>query len=160
MFTLTDEEARETLAGVTGTLFVNGNFAKVLFDSDVTHSFISNIFAKSLGCHCLEIIDDEFWVWTPIGADVRITHRIPSLEVNFIEKYLSTEVYILGMKDFDVILEIDWLKTHYALLDCHHKKILFRKPREKEFIFQCPKTKSGKFLSSALRVGQRLREVA
>ena len=67
---------------VIGTLLVNGNSTKVLFDFGATHSFISNIFAKSLGCHCLKIVDDEFWVRTSMGADVRITHRIPSLEVN------------------------------------------------------------------------------
>ena len=69
--------------------------------------FISNIFTKSLGCHCLETVDDEFWVRTPMGADVRITHRISSLEVNLIKKYLAAKVYILDMKDFDVILRID-----------------------------------------------------
>ena len=60
---------------VIGTLLVNENSVKVLFDSGATHSFISNVFTKSLGCHCLEIVDDEFWVRTPMGADVRIAHR-------------------------------------------------------------------------------------
>ena len=99
---------------VKGTLLVNGNSSKILFDSGSTHSFISNIFVKSLECHCLETIDDEFWVRTPMGADVRITHIILSLEVNLTERCLAAKVYILGMKDFDVILEMDWLKTHYA----------------------------------------------
>ena len=52
-----------------------------------------------------------------------------------IKKCLAVEVYILSMKDFDVIFEIDWLKIYYALLDCHHKKIVFQKLGEKEFIF-------------------------
>ena len=107
MFVLTDEEAQETPTVVTGTLLVNDNSAKELFDSSAMHSFISNIFAKSLGCHYLETVDDGFWVRTHMGANVRITHRIPSLEVNLIKKYLAAEVYILGMKDFDVILGID-----------------------------------------------------
>ena len=70
----------------------------MLFDSGATHSFISTIFAKSLGCHCLETVNDEFWVRTPIGADVRITHRIPSLEVNLIERCLVVEVFIIGRR--------------------------------------------------------------
>ena len=60
-----------------------------------------------------------------MGADVRITHRIPSLEVNLIKKYLAAKVYIMSMKYFDVILRMDWLETHYALLDYHHKTIVF-----------------------------------
>ena len=79
VFALTEEKAQETPIVVIGTLLINGNSAKMLFDSDATHSFISNVFAKSLRCHCLKIIDDEFWVRTLMGADVRITHRIPSL---------------------------------------------------------------------------------
>ena len=125
MFALTDEEAQKTPTVITDTLLVNGNSAKVLFDSGATHSFISNVFAKSLRCHYLGIVDDEFWVRTPMGADVRITHRIPSLEINLATRCLATEIFILGMKDFDVILGIDWLETHYALLDCCHKRIVF-----------------------------------
>ena len=45
---------------VTGTLLVKANSAKVLFDSGATHSFISAIFAKSLECHYLKLVDDEF----------------------------------------------------------------------------------------------------
>ena len=90
---------------------------------------------------------------TPIDANVRITHRIPSLKVNLFKMCLVVEVYILGMKDFDVILRMDWLETHYALLDCCHKRIMFQKPGEEEFTFQYPKTKSGKFFISALKAG-------
>ena len=75
-------EALKAPTVVTSTLRVNENSTKVLFDSDATHSFISAIFAKSLGCHCLEPVSDEFWVRTPMGADVRITHKIPSLEIS------------------------------------------------------------------------------
>ena len=71
---------------------------KYLFDSGVTHSFISHVFANSLGYHCWEPVDDEFWVRTLMGADVRITHKIPLLEVSLIDICLSAEVYVLGMK--------------------------------------------------------------
>ena len=70
-----------------------------------------------------------------MGADVRITHQIPSLEVSPIDRCLSAEVYVLGIKDFDVILGMDWLKAHYVLLDCRHKKIVFWKPGKEEFTF-------------------------
>ena len=86
-----------------------------------------------------------------MGADVRITHRIPSLEVNITKRCSTIEVFVLGMKDFDIILGMDWLETYYALLDCYHKRIMFQKLGEEEFTFQCLKTKSGKFLISALR---------
>ena len=52
VFALTEEEAQEALTVVTGTLLFNGSYAKVLFDSGATHSFISHVFANSLGYHC------------------------------------------------------------------------------------------------------------
>ena len=42
------------------------------------------------------------------------------------------------------------METYYVLLDCHRKRIIFQKPGEKEFIFQCPKDKYEKFLISTL----------
>ena len=70
-----------------------------------------------------------------MGADVRITHQIPLSEVSLIDRCLSAEVYVLGMKDFDVIFGMDWLEAHYALLDCRRKKIVFQKLRKEEFTF-------------------------
>ena len=61
-------------------------------------------------------------------------------------------MYVLNVKDFDVILGMDWLEIHYVLLDCRRKRIIFQKSGEKEFTFQCPKDKSEKKIISALRV--------
>ena len=151
MFALTDEEVSETPIVVTGTLLIDNCYAKVLFDSGATHSFISSNFAKSLQNRHLENFEGELLVRTPIGVDARISHKIPMIEINLAEKKLHTKVYVLNVKDFDVILRMDWLETHYVLLDCRCKRMIFQKPREKEFTFQCPKEKSGKFLISALR---------
>ena len=90
MFALTEEEAQEAPTIVTGTLLITGSYAKVLFDFGATHSFISHIFANSLGYHCWKPIDDEFWVRTPMSADVRITNQILLLEVS-----LMIDVYPL-----------------------------------------------------------------
>ena len=46
------------------------------------------------------------------------------------------------------------MEGHCALLDWCHKKIVFQNLGEEEFTFQCPKTKSGKFLISALRANR------
>ena len=43
------------------------------------------------------------------------------------------------------------MKIHYVLLDCRHKRIIFQRPGEKEFTFQCPKDKSKFFLIYTLR---------
>ena len=43
---------------------------------------------------------------------------------------------LLGMYDVDVILSMDWLSTHSALVDCFTKKIVFRKSGYLELEFE------------------------
>ena len=52
VFALIEEETQRAPIVVTGTLLINGRYAKVLFDSGATHSFISHVFANSLDYHC------------------------------------------------------------------------------------------------------------
>ena len=49
------------------------------------------------------------------------------------------------------------MEAHYTLLNCCCKKIVFQKPREEEFTFQCLKTKFGKFFILALKVSRMIR---
>ena len=61
VFALTDEEASKTPTIVIGTLLIDNYYAKVLFDSSATHSFISSSFAKSLQNRHLEILRVSYW---------------------------------------------------------------------------------------------------
>ena len=86
MFSLIDEEASETPTVVTDTLLIDNCYAKVLFDSSATHSFISSNFAKSFQNHHLENFKGELLVRTPIGVDARISHKIPMIEIDLARK--------------------------------------------------------------------------
>ena len=66
MFALTYEEASETPTVVTGTLLIDNCYAKVLFDSGATHSFISSSFTKSLQNRHLKNFEGELLVRTPL----------------------------------------------------------------------------------------------
>ena len=61
MFALTDEEASDTPTVVTGTLLIDNCYAKMLFDSGATHSFISSNFAKSLQNRHLKILSVSYY---------------------------------------------------------------------------------------------------
>ena len=38
----------------------------------------------------------------------------------------------LDMRDFDVVLGMDWLSCHRATLDCYKKEVKFHRPEELE----------------------------
>ncbi|MQL88949.1 hypothetical protein Taro_021514 [Colocasia esculenta] len=55
------------------------------------------------------------------------------------------------MKDYDAILDLDWLEEHYALVDCRRKRIVFHIPGEDEFSHSLPRNLAGKMVISAMK---------
>ena len=42
----------------------------------------------------------------------------------------------LGGMEYDAILGMDWLSTHHAYVDCHHKRVTFKMKEIPEFTFE------------------------
>ena len=49
---------------------------------------------------------------------------------------LSADLIVLEMKDFDIILGMDWLSEHYAFIDCRSKKVIFKLPGKETYHFE------------------------
>lgn len=47
----------------------------------------------------------------------------------------SRGIYVLEMRDFDVILRMAWLRTNRATIRCHKKKVMLQMIDEQEFTF-------------------------
>ena len=80
VFALADEEAQETPTVVSGTLLINDDSIKVLFDL-VPHILYFEYFVESLKSHCMRSFDAKFLSKNPYGANARITHGTPSIKV-------------------------------------------------------------------------------
>lgn len=52
------------------------------------------------------------------------------------DRELSMDLILLNIKDFDVILRMDWLAAHHATIHCYSKKVVFHLPGQLEFSFQ------------------------
>ena len=46
-----------------------------------------------------------------------------------------TDLILLDIHDFDVILGMNWLSRHHATVDCYRKEVRFCKPGETEVVF-------------------------
>ena len=46
------------------------------------------------------------------------------------------DLVALDMRDFDVVLGMDWLSRHRATLDCYKKKLKFHRPGKLEVKFR------------------------
>ncbi|GJZ58033.1 putative reverse transcriptase domain-containing protein, partial [Tanacetum coccineum] len=84
---------------VTGTFSLNDHFVTILFDSGVDFSFISTEFAPLLNVRP-SIVNPE------LGGSLFSINLIP-----------------LGHGSFDVIVGMDWLSQHKAVIVCHEKVV-------------------------------------
>ncbi|GJR99528.1 putative reverse transcriptase domain-containing protein [Tanacetum coccineum] len=72
----------------------------------------------------------------PIVLDsARITHVYRDLPLQFDDKIRSVNALPLDMCEFDIILGIDWLAAHRAMIDCHSRRVIFGDIHAPEFIY-------------------------
>src|SRR5262249_14519100 len=158
VFAVTAEEAQAADDVTEGTILIDGFRARVLFDSGATDSFISACFAELL-CNqsgrVISVLSVPLSVASP-GGSLSVTRSMSGVDVVVDGRSLVASVHILDMHDYDVILGMDWLSQHHALLDCQKRRVLFRIPGEKELCFQCPKNRSSRVLISYLKAQKML----
>ena len=49
---------------------------------------------------------------------------------------IYANLIVIDMTDYDVILDMDWLSTHHAVIDCRKKRVHFQPLKAKSFEFQ------------------------
>ena len=119
---------------MTGTILVSSEYAYVLFDSGVSHTFVSTKFARKHDIS-IEPIDVDLCMDTLIGSTLIVNHTCKSYRVVIEDRELIADLMVLDMHDFDVILGMDWLSGYHASINCHEKKFNFHIPGQLEFSF-------------------------
>ena len=119
---------------ITCIIQVSSAYAYVLFDPGATHSFLSVVLAKK---HNLEAVslEIELCVGTLVRGVVIASNICKSCVTKIANREIVADLTLLEMKDFDIILGMDWLAANYAFIDCHSKKVNFQIPGEMEFSF-------------------------
>ena len=100
-------------------------WAHVLFDSGASRSFMSTSFASILD---LEIapLSCPLFVETPIGGVMEAKWGYSGCVLNVGGYEVVIDLVLLHMTVFDVIVGMDWLAPHHAVLDCFSKKVTFQ----------------------------------
>ena len=73
----------------------------------------------------LRELDYILTVTTLVGKQVICRIYYPDCSVKLGEINLPANLIVLDMHDFDVILDMDWLKAYHATMDCFSKPITF-----------------------------------
>jgi hypothetical protein len=102
----------EVLAGM---FFLNECLVIILFDSRVSHDFISSTCAKKARLYVVAM--EAPYVISTLGGWVDADRIILNAPLELARRVLSTDLIILKGQELDVILGTSWMKLHRVVLD-------------------------------------------
>ncbi|XP_022883898.1 uncharacterized protein LOC111400744 [Olea europaea var. sylvestris] len=108
VFALNQHEAEQDLNMIAGIVLLSNVPVYVLFDSGATNSFISASFVARSNFACVRM-NNELEISIPSGKTLYTNQMTKSMKLEIDGKILEADLYLLEMKDFDVILGMDWL---------------------------------------------------
>ncbi|GJV35896.1 putative reverse transcriptase domain-containing protein [Tanacetum coccineum] len=107
---------------VTGTFSLNDHFVTILFDSGADFSFISTEFAPLLDVRP-SIVNPGYVIEVADGKKVEVDRIIRDCKLELESSLFSINLIPLGHGSFDVIVGMDWLSQHKAVIVCHEKVV-------------------------------------
>ncbi|XP_058219747.1 uncharacterized protein LOC131330251 [Rhododendron vialii] len=118
IFALQTEEQEQDPSVIQGTLLLYSTCVQALFDSGASHSFISTTCVIALALET-EPLSKSTKVVSPMGGSITVNLVCRGCELEVANLRLTCDLRMIDMVDFDVILGMDWLSAHRAVIDCH-----------------------------------------
>jgi hypothetical protein len=108
----------------------------ILFDSGALHNLLSLAYAQTAGL-TLCTTQVPYSISTPEGRVVanQMARKIP---LEFVRRVFSTALIILEGQVIDVILSMNWMKMHRAILDISARMVHFDSPIYGKVSLQLP----------------------
>jgi hypothetical protein len=98
-----------------GTFLVANHLAIILFDSGASHTFISKKFLEK---HCIPCTESREWFIIHSPGEQIFTKEVAfHVPVTLAERDFPTNMIVLKGQDIDVILGMNWLAQHKAILN-------------------------------------------
>jgi hypothetical protein len=98
-----------------GTFLVANHPAVILFDSGASHTFISKKFVEKYCIHCTE--SREGFIIHSLGGQIFTKEVAFHVPVALAERDFPTNMIVLKGQDIDLILGMNWLAQHKAILN-------------------------------------------
>ncbi|CAA0832699.1 Unknown protein, partial [Striga hermonthica] len=113
VYTITHDEAANHAGTMSGMLSISNLPVFALCDTDAIHSFISSRCLEALSVVNLSKVD-PLEVSLASGKIIISDSIVRNLPINIGGRILEGDVYVIEMRDFDVILGMDWLTRYRA----------------------------------------------
>ncbi|XP_060972001.1 uncharacterized protein LOC133038042 [Cannabis sativa] len=157
VFALTRGEAATSNTCCLGVgVYIYGLPCNVLFDSGATHSYIATRLIDSIDKPC-DLLRCGIVTELPSGETMLSTRRMRDVPIIIESKELMGDLIELGIKEYDVILGMDWLSSHGATINCRKKLIVFETKAGDRFIFKGDKLALRTPLISSTKASQLMK---
>ncbi|WVZ96913.1 hypothetical protein U9M48_042493 [Paspalum notatum var. saurae] len=121
---------------LAGTFLVNNNPSVVLFDSGASFTFISKAYALR---HGYEIIGlKQNYHITAAGSAINTNHMVRDLCLQVGKESLFINSLVLPRLGIDIVLGMNWLKQHQAMIDVENRTIQLRSSGGTNLSIQVP----------------------
>ena len=108
---------------IHGTFLLFHLWARVLFDSGASQSFIAALCVKELGLE-VETLEKPLHVSSPIGTRVRVDKICQDCELEILGILPMVYLRVMDMSEFDVIIGMDWLTAHRVVINCDRRRVI------------------------------------
>ncbi|GJZ30121.1 putative reverse transcriptase domain-containing protein [Tanacetum coccineum] len=107
---------------VTGMFLLNNRYAKVLFDSGSDKSFVNVNFSHLIDIEPVKI-DHSYEVELADGRVVSTNTILRGCALNLVNHLFNIDLMPIELGTFDVIIRMDWLVLHDAVIVCGKKEV-------------------------------------
>ena len=127
-----DQDAPEVIAGIFSLYDIEMH---ALIDPGSTHSYvcIEHVFDK---IPIVEQLAYDMLVTNPLGHSVTVNSVYRNCPIIIQAREFLADLITLPFREFDLILGMDWLFKHQAIVDCGQKTVVLRCSDKSEVIVQ------------------------
>ena len=135
VYAVTQQDANVALDVVNGIISILDHDAYTLVDLGATHSFASKPFLDRFQIET-QPLEGRMKVFLPAGDSLVSDRVVRDSRVLIGRQEFPTDLVALDMRDFDVVLGMDWLSRHRAPIDCYKKEVKLHRPGKLEVKFR------------------------
>jgi hypothetical protein len=126
------EEIQDAPDVAVGMIPIEPHLAKVLFDTGVTHSFVSTSWVEAHNIP-VELKIPPLRV-NSVGGKVQSDNMCPNLNIEIREIDFPANLVVMGTQGLDVILGMNWLHINQATISCDKRTVKLVSPSRKEVV--------------------------
>jgi hypothetical protein len=126
------EEIQDAPDVAVGMIPIESHPAKVLFDTGVTHSFVSTSWVEAHNIP-VELKIPPLRV-NSVGGKVHSDNMCPNLNIEIREIDFPANLVVMGTLGLDVILGMNWLHINQATISCDKRTVKLVSPSRKEVV--------------------------